>query len=222
MTNSALRPAVFSDVEGTLISISFPRTYFEQARSMGLVPTFNVLTTATLGVLAKPFSSKSKIGGILRYLAIMTAMRNVPMSHNAAVMERVIPLLQAALKPKTIAQIRAYEAQGYPVILVSAALQQGVAVFAQTLGWRGEGTIPILKDGVFTGKAEKPLSGQEKVVRVQAVAAEMGIDLARSVGFGDTVSDVPFLSILGSAYVIDPDADLRAIAATKGWTIIES
>ncbi len=56
----------------------------------------------------------------------------------------------------------------------------------------------------------------------QAVATEMGIDLARSVGFGDTVSDVPFLSILGSAYVVDPDADLRAIATTKGWAIIES
>jgi len=222
MTTPALRPAVFSDVEGTLISISFPRTYFEQARLMGIVPPLNSVTTSFLGLLAQPFSPKSKIGGILRYLAIMTAMRNVPMSKNPDVMQRVIPLLHAALKPKTIARIREYEAQGYPVILVSAALQQGVEVFAQTLGWRGEGTRPILKDGLFTGKADKPLSGQEKVVRVREVAGEMGIDLAQSVGFGDTVSDVPFLSILGSAYVVDPDADLRAIATTKGWTIIES
>lgn len=222
MTTPALRSAVFSDLEGTLINISFPRTYFEQAHQMGLVPAINVAQTAFLNLLSKPFSSKSKIGGILRYLAIMTAMRGLPMSHNPAVMERVNPLLHAALKPKPVARIREYESQGYPVILVSAALQQGVENFAATLGWRGEGTRPILVDGRFTGRAEKPLSGEAKVERVREVAADMGIDLTRSVGFGDTLTDVPFLSILGSAYVVDPDNDLRAIAAAKGWTVIES
>lgn len=222
MTNTNPRPAVFSDIEGTLISISFPRTYFEQARAMGIVPAINIAQTAILNLLAKPFSSKSKIGGILRYLAIMTAMRNLPMAENPRVMERVNPLLHAALKPKTMARIREYEAQGFPVILVSAALQQGVENFAATLGWRGEGTRPILVDGRFTGRAEKPLTGEEKVARVREVAREMNLDLARSVGFGDTVSDVPFLSLLGAAHVVDPDPDLRAIAVGKGWTIIES
>ncbi|MBK8021216.1 MAG: haloacid dehalogenase-like hydrolase [Chloroflexi bacterium] len=219
---TALRPAVFSDVEGTLISISFPRTYFEQAREMGLVPTINIVQTGILNLLSKPFSPKSKVGGILRYLAIMTAMRNLPMSMNAQVMDRVNPLLHQALKPKTIACIRQYEAQGYPVILVSAALQQGVETFAATLGWRGEGTRPILDGDRFTGRAEKPLTGAEKVVRVRQVATEMGIDLASSVGLGDTVSDSAFLSILGAACVVDPDPDLRAIATEKGWDILDS
>ncbi|MCK6579429.1 MAG: haloacid dehalogenase-like hydrolase [Anaerolineae bacterium] len=218
---TALRPAVFSDVEGTLISISFPRTYFEQARLMGLVPPLNIIQTGFLNLLSKPFSPKSRVGGILRYLAIMTAMRNLPMSMNPQVMDRVNPLLHQALKPKTLARIREYEGQGYPVILVSAALQQGVEMFAATLGWRGEGTRPILDGDRFTGRAEKPLTGAEKVVRVRQVAAEMGLDLARSVGFGDTVSDTAFLSILGAAYVVHPDPDLRAIAAEKGWTILE-
>lgn len=222
MANSAPKPAVFSDIEGTLISISFPRTYFEQAREMGIVPRANQRWMAFYGLLGKPFSSKSKIGGIFRYLAIMSAMRNLPMTENAAVMERVNPLLHAALKPKPIARIREYEAQGMPVILVSAALQQGVASFAATFGWRGEGTRPVLKDGRFTGRAEKPLSGDEKAVRVREVAAEMNLDLGQSVGFGDTVTDVPFLSVLGAAYVVDPDSDLRAIATSKGWSIIES
>ncbi|MBE2270453.1 MAG: haloacid dehalogenase-like hydrolase [Anaerolinea sp.] len=217
-----MTPAVFSDIEGTLINISFPRTYFEQARAMGIVPLSNQLQVGLLNLLSKPFSSKSKIGGILRYLAIMAAVKNLSMEHHPAVMERVNPLLHAALKPKTVARIREYEAQGMPVILVSAALQQGVEAFAATLGWRGEGTHPVMKDGRLTGKAEKPLTGAEKVVRVRSVATELGVDLARSVGFGDTLSDVPFLSILGSAYVVDPDADLRAVATERGWGIIES
>lgn len=216
------QPAVFSDIEGTLIRISFPRTYFEQARAMGLVPLVNLIQTGLLNVLGKPFSPKSKIGGILRYLAIMTAMRNMPISANDGVMARVIPLLHAALKPKTIARVREYEAQGMPVFLVSAALQQGVELFASSLGWRGEGTRPIVKDGIFTGRAEKPLTGEEKAVRVREVAQKHNLDLSRSVGFGDTTSDVYFLSLLGSAFVVDPDDELRAIAAQKGWTVIES
>ncbi|GEM_PF-5507699 len=222
MTVSTGKPAVFSDIEGTLISISFPRTYFEQSRALGIIPPINQVIVAVLNGIGSLFSHKSKIGGILRYLAIMNAMRNVPMSYNDQVMERVNPLLHASLKPKSIARIREYEAQGMPVILVSAALQQGVESFAKTFGWRGEGTIPILKGDLFTGKAEKPLSGEEKAVRVRAVAQELGIDLSRSVGFGDTVTDVPFLSLLSTAYVVDPDDELRAIATSKGWTIIES
>ena len=123
MTSTAPRPAVFSDIEGTLITISFPKTYFQVARAMGIVPRVNQLLAGTYNLLGKAFSPKSKIGGIFRYLAIMSAMRNIPMSSNAPVMERVIPLLHAALKPKTIAQIRTYESQGMPVVLVSAALQ---------------------------------------------------------------------------------------------------
>jgi HAD superfamily hydrolase (TIGR01490 family) len=214
------QPAVFSDVEGTLINISFPYTYFQQARQLGIVPLTNQLQSGFYSLLGKLFSSKSKMGGLFRYLAIMAAMRNLPMSINVPVMERVNPLLQAALKPKPLAQIQALQAQGMPVILVSAALHPGVESFAKTLGWRGEGTRPTVKDGIFTG-VEKPLTGAEKAARVRDVAQEMNLDLSRSVGFGDTTSDVPFLSILGSAYVVNPDRELRQIALGKGWTLIE-
>jgi len=222
MSTTALRPAVFSDIEGTLISISFPGTYFEQALAMGIVPRRNQLRMGLYQLLGKPFSSKSKIGGVLRFMSIMTAMSDTPMALNDQVMARVNPLLHAALKPQPIARIKEYEAKGMPVILVSAALHEGVQSFAKTLGWRGEGTHPILKDGKFTGKAEKALTGDEKAVRVRQVAAELNLDLAKSVGFGDTSSDIPFLSLLGTAYVVDPAPELRTLAAEKGWTIIES
>lgn len=223
MTTTPPRPAVFSDVEGTLLRISFPTTYFQQARQLGLVPLSNQLVAGLFTLLGKPFSPKSRIGGIFRYLAIMNAMRGLDDSIHPPVMARVNPLLRAALKPETIALIQGYEAQGLPVVLVSAAFQKGVESFAGTFGWRGEGTRLLMRpDGRFSGKAEKPLSGEEKAVRVRAVAQEMHLDLAQSVGFGDTMADVPFLSLLGTAYVVDPDAELRAIAQAKGWSVIES
>lgn len=215
-----LRPAVFSDVEGTLIRISFPRTYFEQARTLGFVPLGNQIRAGVLTLASKPFSSKSRIGRILRYLAMTNAMRGLVMSMNAPVMEKVLPLLQAAFKPDPLARIRAYEATGMPVILLSAAFESALQVFAAAQGWRGEGTRFIIEGDRFTGRAETPLSGEAKAVRARAVASEMGIDLARSVGFGDTVSDVPFLSLMGTVFVVDPDPDLITVATARGWTVI--
>jgi phosphoserine phosphatase len=214
------RAAVFSDIEGTLIKISFPFTYLEEARKMGFVPRANLWIMGVLSLLARLFSPKSRVGGILRYLHIMAGLRNVPVSINEAVMARVNPLLHAALKPEPLALIQSLHQQGLPVILISASLQPGAESFAATFGWRGEGTIPVIEQGRFTGRAEKPLTGEEKAVRVRAVAAEMQIDLAQSVGFGDTMGDVPFLSLLGKAYVVSPDNELRAIAIEKGWTIL--
>jgi phosphoserine phosphatase len=223
MTNTpASGRAVFSDVEGTLINISFPRTYLEQARALGLVPLSNQIIAAVFALAAKPFSSKSRIGGIFRYLGIMNAMRGLDESINPPVMARVNPLLQAALKPEPVALIRGYESQGYAVILVSAAFEAGIQSFAGSLGWQGEGTRLIMENSRFTGKAEKPLSGEEKAVRVRTVAQTMHIDLSASVGFGDTVTDVPFLSLLGTAHVVDPDAELRVIAQQKGWVILDT
>lgn len=221
MPTTNARSAVFSDMEGTLISISFPRVYYEQARDMGIVPTGNQIRTEFFTLLSKLFSSKSKPGGILRYLAIMAAVKNLDMSHHDTVMARVNPLLKAALKPKLLAKIREYEAQGMPVCLVSASLHPGVVSFAAEMGWQGEGSYPLMEGNILTGSVEKPLSGEEKAVRIRKVAAEQNFDLSQSVGFGDTMADIPFLSILGQAYVVDPDADLRAVAVSHGWSIIE-
>jgi phosphoserine phosphatase len=220
MSNN-LRPAVFTDLEGTLITCSFPKVYFDEARALGLIPISNQLIHALFSSLAQPFSVKSSIGRALRYLAMASVVRNVPITANHAIMQRVIPRLQASLRAELLSRIRHYEAQGMQIFVLSAASHLPLTLFTASLGWHGEGTHFAVRNDRYTGGADKPLTGDEKAARARAVAAELNIDLSQSIGFGDTVADVPFLSLLLQVTVVHPDRELRQIAILNGWEIVE-
>jgi phosphoserine phosphatase len=220
--SNRLRPAVFTDLEGTLITCSFPQLYYDEARALSLIPFSNQILHALFSSLAQPFSVKSRLGRALRYLAMASVVRNMPVSANHAIMQRVIPRLQASLRTELFTRIRHYESQGIPVIVLSAASHLPLTLFTHSLGWRGEGTHFVVRNERYTGRADKPLTGEEKAARARSLAVELGIDLKQSIGFGDTVADVPFLSLLKQVTVVHPDRELRQIAITNGWEILEN
>jgi HAD superfamily hydrolase (TIGR01490 family) len=74
--------------------------------------------------------------------------------------------------------------------------------------------------GRFTGRLELPLCyGPGKVARARAWAEAHGVDLARSVFYTDSVSDLPMLEAVGEPRVINPDPRLYALARRRGWSI---
>jgi hypothetical protein len=48
----------------------------------------------------------------------------------------------------------------------------------------------------------------------------MGYDLAASYAYSDSVTDVPMLEVVGHAHAVNPDKELRRIAAEKGWPVL--
>ncbi len=77
-----------------------------------------------------------------------------------------------------------------------------------------------VRGGRFTGAVEPPLCyGAGKVERARAWAAEHGVDLARSVFYTDSVSDLPMLEAVGEPRVVNPDPRLSALARRRGWSI---
>ena len=46
------------------------------------------------------------------------------------------------------------------------------------------------------------------------------IDLAASYAYSDSESDLPMLRVVGHPIVVNPDAELRGIAAAEGWEVI--
>jgi hypothetical protein len=55
---------------------------------------------------------------------------------------------------------------------------------------------------------------------MQEVAEREGIDLEASYAYSDSESDLPMLSAVGHAVVVNPDPRLRRIAAEEGWEVI--
>ncbi len=213
--------AVFSDVEGTLLSGNTPRLYIKIGQQLGIFSKWEVAQAAALSLFAKPMPAKANL--YLRFLAL----RNLMKGHSAADLHRVVeatlPQLLKNLKPASIAKLRQHQAEGLQVVLVSGALQQLVERLAVELGARGEGTRFEIRNGICTGRQDGLVcQGEEKARRVQAVAQELQIELSESVGYGDTLPDLAFLSLLGKAAVIDPEPDLQTEAERRGWQIIRN
>ena len=212
--------AVFSDVEGTLFSGSLPGQFIKTGYKMGFFGKFKLAQAIVLNTFAKPFPAGSRPNAYLRYVALRLLMKGRTVEQNHQIIEGTIPTLMKSVKPATLARLRQHQAEGLQVILVSAALHEAVTRVAQELGARGEGTRVEARNGIFTGRGDKPCQGQQKAERVKAVARELNIDLAASIGYGDTLSDIDFLRLVGKAVAVDPDPILKAEAERRGWEML--
>lgn len=212
--------AVFSDVEGTLFSGSLPSQFIKTGYKMGFFGKAKLAQALVLNTLAKPFPTGSKPNSYLRYAALRVLMKGKTVEQNHQIIEGTIPALMNSIKPATLARLRRQQAEGLQVILVSAALHEAVVAVAQELGARGEGTKVEARNGIFTGRGDKPCQGPQKAERVKAVARELNIDLSASTGYGDTRSDLDFLRLVGQAVAVDPDPILKAEAEQRGWEVL--
>jgi phosphoserine phosphatase len=55
---------------------------------------------------------------------------------------------------------------------------------------------------------------------VRELAAREGIDLARSTAYSDSHTDLPFLEAVGHPVAVNPDRELRRLAAERGWPVL--
>jgi hypothetical protein len=119
----------------------------------------------------------------------------------------------------------AYEHQdaGRPAYIVTAAAQELAEVLAQVMAFDGAigSTLSGVKDGVYTGKATGEFLYRDAKARaITALAARDGIDLAASYAYSDSASDLPMLRVVGHAVVVNPDAELEALARENGWEVL--
>jgi phosphoserine phosphatase len=52
---------------------------------------------------------------------------------------------------------------------------------------------------------------------MRSLAQEEGIDLQASYAYSDSITDLPMLEVVGHPVVVNPDAELAAIAEERGW-----
>ncbi|MEV0250397.1 HAD-IB family hydrolase [Nocardia sp. NPDC050712] len=126
------------------------------------------------------------------------------------------------LYPEAWQLIRTHEAAGHTVVLVSALTRFQVAPAAAMLGIPHVLATPMATvDGTLTGYAEgKTLWRNGKADAVRAFAADRELDLARSYGYADGVSDLPLLTLLGHPTAVNPERKLTVAAAEHRWPVL--
>ena len=132
------------------------------------------------------------------------------------------PILRPLVYAEPLRLVDQHRERGEPVYIVSATLQEIVEGIAEELGFDGAlGTTCEVRDGVYTGHAVRALHAENKASCLRDLAATHGFDLAACTAYSDSHTDLPFLEAVGHPVVVNPDRQLRRIAAERGWPILE-
>ena len=144
-----------------------------------------------------------------------------PKQMQELVAESLEPVLKPLVYDEPLALVARHRERGEPSYIVSAALQEVVDVIAEDLGFEGAlGTLCEVEDGAYTGRGIRSLHGEHKAAAVRELAATEGFDLAASTAYSDSHTDVPFLEAVGHPVAVNPDRELRRLAAERGWPVL--
>jgi putative phosphoserine phosphatase/1-acylglycerol-3-phosphate O-acyltransferase len=123
--------------------------------------------------------------------------------------------------PETRAIIRAHQAKGHTVAIVSSATVYQIEPTARDLDIEHILCSEYeIENGEFTGEIIRPLCfGEGKVIAAEKLAAATGADLDRSFFYSDSSDDIELLERVGRPRVLNPNSKLRGIAKDNNWPV---
>lgn len=215
--------AVF-DLDRTLIASSSATVFRRHLAEHGLgggrdLPLADVLTGfyeqfGENWLMMQPARLASRAAGGWSVAAVDAAMQ-------AAADELVTLLLPGAVKA-----IDEHRLAGRRLLMATTSPLVFVKPFADRLGFddavatRWEHTVDTDGEEVFTGRMTGGFVwGRTKADAVAQWAAEHDADLADSWAYSDSYFDAPLLAAVGHPVVVNPDLQLRATAALRGWPV---
>jgi HAD superfamily hydrolase (TIGR01490 family) len=212
------RIAAFFDLDGTLVAgPSLERRFFRRLGHGRAIPAKNYFLWFRDTVRIAPRGI-----GAIRY-ANKIYLRGVPpdevecqasgISFFAEMMGRVawhakrghtIVIVSGTLEP--LARIAARELQ-------SQLAERGIVAIVHVCATRLEE-----KEGRWTGRITgEAMFGEAKARAVKRLAAEMGVDLARSFAYGDSANDRWLLAAVGRPAAVNASKELLRIAQGRNW-----
>jgi HAD superfamily hydrolase (TIGR01490 family) len=214
--------AAFFDLDRTLLRRSSALALAGTLRERGVISRRQLLQAACWQLLfvargASHEAVRSAAEDGLRVLAgyPVEEMREL-------VAEAMEPVLRPLVYAEPLRLVERHREQGEPVFIVSATLQEIVDAIAEDLGFDGAlGTVCEVRDGRYTGRAVRALHAGAKAECVREVAATQSFDLAECTAYSDSHTDLPFLEAVGHPVAVNPDRELRRIAADRGWPTLE-
>ena len=127
-------------------------------------------------------------------------MKGVPVKDIVILSDGFIPHLAETVMPEAQAELDRMKAED---AIASSCLPPPIEIvqeLADKLGLEGAvGTRSEIKNGKYTGKLAGPFCyGEGKVLAIEQLAKERGYDLAKSVVYSDSISDLPFMQAVGN------------------------
>lgn len=117
--------------------------------------------------------------------------------------------------------IKKLKADNYFLLAISASPEKIVSEFTKLLGFdKYYGTIYEIVNGRYTGKElNNVILGKDKILN-DFLDEHPNLTLKKSVGVGDSGSDIAFLKMVDTAIAFNPDRQLVEFAKKNKWQIV--
>jgi len=219
MEPTVKRYAAFFDLDDTLLSINSGSVLVREAYKSGLMSTSDLLNAIYLSWLYKFHLRDTSIivSGMGRWLKGMT------LDEMNVLAEHVVNKhLVDAIRPEIYSEIRFHRENNGEIVILSSAIIQICRPLGSYIGADNiVCTVMEVADGVFTGLPENKFCFEdEKRIRLIQYCEMRNYNLNETFYYGDSISDLPALKVVGHPVCVQPDRRLSGISHKNGWRIL--
>ncbi|MGH3368398.1 MAG: HAD family hydrolase [Nocardioidaceae bacterium] len=215
------RPAAFFDLDKTIIAKSSTLAFSRSFYAGGLISRGSVLRSAYAQfVYLVGGADHDQMEKMREFLSELSAGWDVQTVRDI-VAETLHHIVDPLVYDEAVSLIEVHRLAGRDVVIVSASGAEVVEPIGEMLGADAViATRMEIEDGRYTGEIGFYAYAENKATAIEGLAAERGYDLARSFAYSDSVTDVHMLEIVGHPHAVNPDRELRRVAASRGWPVL--
>jgi len=149
-----------------------------------------------------------------------------PEAAQAAHAQFMREVIAPAIRPQALQLLAQHRAAGDEIVIITATNEFVTRPIAQALGVQNIIAVELERDasGWITGAIRgEPSMREGKVRRMEQWLAARGLAWAgvHSTFYSDSMNDVPLLERVNQPVATNPDTRLRALAAERGWRILD-
>jgi HAD superfamily hydrolase (TIGR01490 family) len=218
----ALRPtAAFFDLDKTIIAKSSTLAFSRSFQAGGLISRRAMLRSAYAQfVYLVGGADHDQMEKMRQFMSQLCAGWDV-----ATVREIVADTLHNIVDPlvydEAVSLIEEHRLAGRDIVIVSTSGAEVVEPIGEMLGAdRVIATRMDIEDGRYTGGIAYYAYAEEKARAIRELAESRGYDLASCYAYSDSITDVHMLEAVGHPHAVNPDRELRRVAASRGWPVL--
>jgi HAD superfamily hydrolase (TIGR01490 family) len=214
------RPALaFFDVEGVVIDTTIAH-FYAWLRTRDMPELDRLVWSAGLAARVPSWLQVDRRSRAAFNRRFYRLYRDLPARELRAQAAEALPdFIQPRIQHEAVRRVRAHRRHGDRVVLMTGALD----FLVDSLRHLGDELIAarlVERTGRFTGElAEPPLTADGRASHAARLAADHGLELADCHAYGDSISDLPLLELVGHPHAINPDFRLAREARRRGWPV---
>jgi HAD superfamily hydrolase (TIGR01490 family) len=222
-TSKFKKPSVkyiaFFDLDRTVISENSGKVLIKYAYKKGLISRRYVLWGMYLSFLYR-FGLKNPVSIIRTIAKWLNGTKESEL--NELSNEIFITHLKKSIRPEIEEKINHHKNCGALAVILSSSVMPVCRVIADHLKMDDIiCTVLETKNGIFTGHPGGAFCfNEEKVRRLTDYCEKNNTTPALAWYYGDSIDDLPALSLVGNPVCVNPDKTLLKIASERGWEII--